>query len=354
VQQVPVDPRRPGPPGGPQAGPVPAYPAPTGVPFGTGNRRSDDRDFGDRTSGNGLDDLRGRRQERVEDGGRRIIIEEPGDRRITREGDRLSIRHNETERFRESYRDADVRSQRRGDVDVTVFRQPGGVEIVTERDEDGNLLRRIRRDPAGREVILIENRRDGRARTPYGYVGEDVVRLPPPRILIPRDEYVVDVEGASQDDLYAAFAAPAVEPITRAYSLDEVRQSQVLRDRVRRVDVDTITFDSGSWILSQDQVGALTGIGTALRRTLDQNPNEIFLVEGYTDAVGPPEDNLSLSDRRAETVATVLSQSYGIPAENLTTQGFGEQDLKVATQESERRNRRVTIRRITPLLQGQR
>jgi outer membrane protein OmpA-like peptidoglycan-associated protein len=91
-----------------------------------------------------------------------------------------------------------------------------------------------------------------------------------------------------------------------------------------------------------------------LRRTLDQNPNEIFLVEGYTDAVGPPEDNLSLSDRRAETVATVLSQSYGIPAENLTTQGFGEQDLKVNTQESERRNRRVTIRRITPLLQGQR
>jgi len=329
---------------------VPGYRTPSGVPFGTGGSA----DYGERAFGNRLDDLRGQRRERVEEGGRRVIIEEPGDRRIIREGDQLIIRHNETERFRESYRDADIRSQRRGDVDETVLRQPGGVEIVTERDADGNLLRRLRRDPGGREVVLIDNQREGRPRTPYGYIGEDVARLPPPRVAIPRNEYVVDVEDASQDDLYATFAAPPIEPIARAYSLDEIRRSQVLRDRLRRVDVDTITFDSGSWILPQDQVGALTGIGTALRRTLEQNPNEVFLVEGYTDAVGPPEENLSLSDRRAETVAMVLTQSYGVPAENLTTQGFGEQDLKVDTQESERRNRRVTIRRITPLLQGQR
>jgi outer membrane protein OmpA-like peptidoglycan-associated protein len=308
-----------------------------------------DRDFGER-----IDDLRGRRRERVEDGGRRVIIEEPGERRIIREGDQLIIRHNETERFRESYRGADIRTQRRGDVDVTVVRQSDGVEVITERDEYGNLVRRIRRDPAGREVILIENRRQGRPRTPYGYVEEDIIRLPPPRVTIPREEYIVEVEDASQEDLYEAFTAPPVEPIARAYSLDEVRQSQVLRERVRRVDVDTITFDTGSWVLSQNQVGALTGIGQAIRRALDQNPNEIFLVEGYTDAVGSPEDNLSLSDRRAETVATVLTQSYGVPAENLTTQGFGEQYLKIDTQAPERQNRRVTIRRITPLLQGQR
>jgi outer membrane protein OmpA-like peptidoglycan-associated protein len=39
-----------------------------------------------------------------------------------------------------------------------------------------------------------------------------------------------------------------------------------------------------------------------------------------------------------------------VPAENLTTQGYGEQYLKVNTPEPERENRRVTIRRITPLL----
>ena len=35
------------------------------------------------------------------------------------------------------------------------------------------------------------------------------------------------------------------------------------------------------------------------------NPDEVFLVEGHTDAVGTEEDNLSLSDRRAEAVAAL-------------------------------------------------
>jgi len=34
------------------------------------------------------------------------------------------------------------------------------------------------------------------------------------------------------------------------------------------------------------------------------------------------------------------------------TQGYGEEQLKVPTDQSERQNRRVTVRRITPLLAG--
>ena len=79
----------------------------------------------------------------------------------------------------------------------------------------------------------------------------------------------------------------------------------------------------------------------------------MFLIEGHTDAVGSDDDNLSLSDRRAEAVALALSQQFQVPAENLTTQGYGEQYLKVPTQGPERLNRRVTVRRITPLLTGQ-
>jgi hypothetical protein len=82
-------------------------------------------------------------------------------------------------------------------------------------------------------------------------------------------------------------------------------------------------------------------------------PSEVFLIEGHTDAVGSDVDNLSLSDHRAESVALVLSEQFGVPAENLTTQGYGEQYLKVPTQGPERANRRVTVRRIKPLLTGQ-
>jgi hypothetical protein len=119
---------------------------------------------------------------------------------------------------------------------------------------------------------------------------------------------------------------------------------------MRRIDLDDITFDFGSWEVNPSQYGKLDRIARAMRRVIDRNPNEVFMIEGYTDAVGSPEDNLSLSDRRAESVAEVLSEQFQIPFENLTTQGYGEDFLKVPTQAPERLNRRVAVRRITPLL----
>ena len=73
-------------------------------------------------------------------------------------------------------------------------------------------------------------------------------------------------------------------------------------------------------------------------------------VEGHTDAVGADVDNLSLSDRRAESVAQILSESFGVPPENLVTQGYGEQYPKIEVRGPERANRRVAVRRITPLM----
>jgi outer membrane protein OmpA-like peptidoglycan-associated protein len=295
-----------------------------------------------------IDELRGLRRERTEGG--RVIIEEPGDRRIIREGNRTVIIHDETDRFRRAYGGSDVRTERRGREEVTIVRRPNGVEIVTVRDDNGNLIRRVRRESGRRDVVLIENEvRGGPRRT----IVEEIIELPPPAIRIPREKYVVEVERASQEDLYEAFTAPPVDRIDRSYTLEEIRRSPSLRERVRRVDVDTVTFDFGSWTLAPEQVGALTGVANAIRRTIERNPDEIFLIEGHTDAVGNDIDNLTLSDRRAETVAMVLSERFQIPPENLTTQGYGEQFLKVNTQDAERENRRVTVRRITPLLRGQ-
>jgi outer membrane protein OmpA-like peptidoglycan-associated protein len=76
----------------------------------------------------------------------------------------------------------------------------------------------------------------------------------------------------------------------------------------------------------------------------------VFLIEGHTDAVGSESYNLALSDRRAESVALALTEAFRIPPENLIVQGYGESFLKVQTQAAEERNRRATVRRITPLL----
>jgi outer membrane protein OmpA-like peptidoglycan-associated protein len=122
---------------------------------------------------------------------------------------------------------------------------------------------------------------------------------------------------------------------------------------VPRVDVDTITFDFGQATVPQDQVGRLNVIGDTLRKIIEANPREVYLIEGHTDAVGSDLANLALSDRRAESVAEILTYYYQIPPENLVTQGYGEQYLKVPTDGPERENRRVTLRRITPLLDQQ-
>jgi OOP family OmpA-OmpF porin len=295
-----------------------------------------------------MDQLRGERRETTEGG--RTFIREP-DRTIIREGNQTIIRHSEVDRFR--YGARDVRVERRGNDNVTVVVRPDGDRVVTVVDENGFLLRRSRIMADGREIIIIDNRPQGSGYVRGGGYGGFVVNLPPPVIRMPRDRYIVEDEGASRDVLYETLIAPPIERIERRYSLDEIRYTAPLRDRMPRVDLNTVTFDTGSWELTPDQVQKLAAIADGLNRAIAKNPAEVFLIEGHTDAVGTDIDNLSLSDRRAESVAVALTQQFGVPAENLSTQGYGEQYLKVPTDQAERANRRVAVRRITPLLTGQ-
>jgi len=295
-----------------------------------------------------MDELRAERHQSTEGG--RTIIREP-DRTIIREGGQAVIRHSEVDRFR--YGAKDVRLERRGNDNVTIVVRPGGDRIVTVVDENGFLLRRSRILPDGREIILIDNRPHGPGFGPGGGYGGFFVNLQPPIIRMPHDRYIVEDDLATPEILYETLIAPPIERIERPYSLDEVRYTAPLRDRMPRIDLNTVTFDTGSWELPPDQVQRLAAIAEGLNRAIQRNPQEVFLIEGYTDAVGSEIDNLSLSDRRAESVAIALTQEFGVPAENLSTQGYGEQYLKIPTDGPERANRRVTVRRITPLLTGQ-
>jgi outer membrane protein OmpA-like peptidoglycan-associated protein len=209
-------------------------------------------------------------------------------------------------------------------------------------------VRRSRVLADGREIIIIENRpRPPRSAAGFGGF---IVDVAPPVIRIPRNQYVVETEVAEPALIYDTLIAPPVEPIEQVYSLEQVRYNVALRDRMRRIDLTTITFDTGSWDIAPDQIGRLAVIAEAINRAIARNPREVFLIEGYTDTVGSDVDNLSLSDRRAESVAIALTQQFNVPAENLSTQGYGEHYLKVQVDGPERANRRVAVRRITPLI----
>jgi outer membrane protein OmpA-like peptidoglycan-associated protein len=299
-----------------------------------------------------FDEVQKGRQERVEEGGRRTIIQEPGNRVIVKQDNRVIIQHDDGERFR---RIRDAKTERRPDgVVETFYVRPDGFRVVTEVDVNGRLVRRYRRGPDGREFGIIDNRRFLRNTAigiGVGAIGVAIaLNLPPPTVTIPRERYIVDYERASDDDLYETLNAPPVDRLERSYSLEEVRYNYELRERMRRIDLDAITFAFGAFEVASDEYAKLDRLARAVLRVLGRNPDEVFLVEGHTDAVGSDVDNLSLSDRRAEAVAQILTETFGVPPENLVTQGYGKQYLKIDTPQAERANRRVAVRRITPLM----
>ncbi|MEO5807474.1 OmpA family protein [Devosia sp.] len=229
----------------------------------------------------------------------------------------------------------------------TVYRDDG-TEVVTVRDQYGNILERYRTDPYGETYVFayfdpsyydqLENWRDP---------GDD---LPVLRLNISLRDYVMDWYYADEDEISLFFRQPPVEKVRRLYSIDEVKRSARLRDSVRRLEVGNLNFASGASKLSRNQINALEKLADAMLTLLEENPAETFLIEGHTDAPGSDQANLVLSDQRAASVARILTHYYGVPPENLATQGYGERYLRVRTQADEPKNRRVTIRRITPLV----
>ena len=227
--------------------------------------------------------------------------------------------------------------------------RPDGTRIITIRNRYGDVIRRVKVLPDDREIILayVDD-----------YYYDEVLEwhdpglgLPPLSLTIPVSDYILDADGVEDPDIYYAFLdQPPIEGVERTYSLAEVRRSARLRDKVRRIDLDIINFEFGSAQIPESEIGKLEGVAEAMQRLLKESPGETFLIEGHTDAVGAEVANLALSDQRAEAVATALTNVFDIPPENMETQGYGEQYLKVETQEPERENRRVAIRRITPLV----
>ncbi|WP_432635170.1 OmpA family protein, partial [Albidovulum sp.] len=222
-----------------------------------------------------------------------------------------------------------------GSTRTTVTRADGS-RIVTIRDAEYRVLRRVHIDPDGRQTLLIDDTQD--------FAPVDVTRLPAP----PRDSYLS--ADLSEAELRTALARE--EGFGRSFSLAQIRDIREVRDLVPVIDLDAITFETGSAAIRPDQARALSRLGRLIRSYVDESPSEVFLIEGHTDAVGSAAYNLALSDRRAESVALALTEYFEVPPENLVVQGYGEAFLKVQTDADERANRRAAVRRITPLLSG--
>ena len=275
------------------------------------------------------------------------IINQIDNRTIIEVDNRTVIEHDDRDRLRAGSEEVYYERLRGGRVREVIVR-PNGVQLVTITNRWGDVIQRSRVMPDGSEhVLFYANANSDGSREAFVDPGR---RLPALQLSIPIGDYILDATAAKPSAFLDFLMEPPVEQVERLYSVEEVRRSARIRDKVRRIDMDSLTFEFGKATIAEDQIPQLSDVADAMTRILDRNPAETFLIEGHTDAVGRDEANLLLSDRRAETIAVALSDVFGIPPENLVTQGYGERYLKVRTEAPERLNRRVTIRRITPLV----
>ncbi len=274
-----------------------------------------------------LDAILGNDREVVSNSGDRVVVRDRnGELEVLRDDDTL-LRRPGSEVKTETFSDGSTRT--------TVTRRNGS-KIVTIADASGRVIKRSRITADGREVLLID---DTEETTPV-----DVSRLPPPA---PRRDYV---ETTDRNALQAALRAESRARVDRSFTLRQVRQYRQVRDLMPEINIDAINFRTGSAAIEPEEAEELLDLGQAMSDYIRENPDELFLVEGHTDAVGPAANNLALSDRRAESVALALTEYFEVPPENMIIQGYGESELLISTEGAERANRRAVVRRVTPLL----
>jgi len=161
------------------------------------------------------------------------------------------------------------------------------------------------------------------------------------------------------EEMWDQLTAAPLEPLPRRYSRHRVVEEPEfvmnlpeVREAMPAIELDTITFGFNEAFVREEEIFDLDRIARMIESVVAAHPEEIFMIEGHTDAVGSDAYNLRLSRQRALAVKAALTRYYLIPPESLATVGLGERYLKIWTPEAEEENRRVTVRRVTPLVTG--
>jgi peptidoglycan-associated lipoprotein len=94
------------------------------------------------------------------------------------------------------------------------------------------------------------------------------------------------------------------------------------------IQIDNIFYDFAKWDLRPESMVSLD----KLVETLNDNPNITIELMSHTDSRGTDEDNMILSQKRAQSVVDYLI-SKGIAPDRMTARGYGESQPKVVDQE---------------------
>ena len=102
-----------------------------------------------------------------------------------------------------------------------------------------------------------------------------------------------------------------------------------------------VQFDADSPIIRPDSYRTLGRIADAL-----QNPALLaygFLIVGHTESTGKREINLTLSQRRADSIRDVLVTTFKVSSKRLQAVGLGEEQLRDTARPAAPVNQRIQV-----------
>jgi outer membrane protein OmpA-like peptidoglycan-associated protein len=131
---------------------------------------------------------------------------------------------------------------------------------------------------------------------------------------------------------------------TESVEVSQLSKEALIQKLVALGSIDiNINFAVNSDKLSDKEIQKLATIASALT-DIKLKDKRVF-IEGHTDSDGDEFSNMALSQRRADSVANLLADKFGIKKEKLTSLGFGEIYPVVdnSTEVEKKKNRRVSI-----------
>jgi outer membrane protein OmpA-like peptidoglycan-associated protein len=142
--------------------------------------------------------------------------------------------------------------------------------------------------------------------------------------------------AARAESELAAKAKAAANQLMR--ELSDLKAKQTERGIV--LTIGDVLFATGKADLSSDALRSVDKLADFLQKY----PNRNVLIEGHTDSVGSDEFNLTLSQKRADSVKETLT-SRGIGEGRIATKGYGKK-FPVASNDTvagKQQNRRVEV-----------
>lgn len=151
------------------------------------------------------------------------------------------------------------------------------------------------------------------------------------------EDYIILVKSVGEALPYTEISIPALNP-GESYGTMEI---VVQIDPPREFTLDNVFFETGKSSLKGESFAELDELYELMssKKTLE------IEIAGHTDDVGDENDNLTLSQQRAESARAYL-MNKGITAERVIAKGYGESQpiAENNTPEGRQKNRRTEVK----------